>query len=217
VRTGIARRATSTSVRRTVRLRSSSGRQRSRIKMRGILTVALAGTLTCSGAGGRGDQSRTPSISVHPDTAGVGAQLERFLTAALESTPAGSSVFKDLQTCLPDAPSSVSLWVGDFRTPSFVWHGDTLVGQAPVVSIAEQKEDSTTTPRSVVFVRVRTDTLHWPMVFDSTSGRWKVCGFSTEGYDLGSYGLPTNTRFVPTTETRATLRARADSLRRSPR
>lgn len=185
--------------------------------MRGILTLALAGALTCGRPEGRGNEAPTRAIAVHPDTTGVGSQLERFLTAALETTPATPTIFKDLQTCLPDAPASVSLWLGSFRPQSFEWRGDTLVGQAAVVSIAEQKEDSTTTPRSVVFARLRTDTLHWPMVFDSASGRWKVCGFSMEGYDLGSYGLPTNTRFVPVTETRATLLARADSVRRSAR
>ena len=183
--------------------------------MRGILTLALVVAVTCSNSGRRGAQApATLEFSSHPDTTGAGAQFERFLTAALETTPASQVLFTDLQTCLPDAPASTSLWVGDFRTPSVVWRGDTLIGQALVVSVAEQKEDSTVTPRSIVHARVRTEMLHWDMVLDSTSVLWKVCGFSKEGYDLGGYGLPANTRFVPSTETRATLIARADSLRK---
>jgi hypothetical protein len=185
--------------------------------MKLALTFAVSGMLACANPGGQTRELGRASASSQADTTGVGSQFTRFLTAALETTPARPDLFKDLQACLPDAPATASLWVGDFRIEPFEKHGDTLVARAQVTSVAEQKEDSATTPRFVVYARVKSEMLHWPMVLDSVSRTWKVCGFSEEGYDLGGYGLSTNTRFVPDNETRQSLLARVDSLRKAVR
>ena len=92
------------------------------------------------------------------------------------------------------AEVSPSLWVGDYQILSVDRRNDTLVVAAAVTSVAEEGGSRVVANRFVVRPRIRTDTLHWRVVRD-TSGDFLVCGFALEDVDLGGFGRPDNVDF----------------------
>lgn len=88
--------------------------------------------------------------------------------------------------------------------------GDTVIGRAAVVTVAEQSADRRAPGRYVARLRVRTDTLEWDVVPDAEAGRWYVCN----GLRFGYYGPDSLTTWRPTMFSYRAARALADSLGR---
>ena len=65
----------------------------------------------------------------------------------------------------------------------------------------------------VMGVRVESDTLHWPMVRDSITGRWGACGFPREGYVFMRMIAGPDTRWDPPGASWAAIAAASDSVR----
>lgn len=155
--------------------------------------------------------------SVDPATArSVVAAADSFLQQYVETTAKRSSgpVRYWTGVCAL-AEVTPSLWVGDYQLLSVGRRNDTLVVAVAVTSVAEEGESRGVANRFVVRPRIRTDTLHWRVVRDS-SGDFLVCGFALENVDLGGFGRPDNVDFEGGSSPRK-LRQQADSLRSARR
>ena len=182
-----------------------------------IAPLLLATIVGCSGDR-RASEAHQPHAEQRPDSVdpatarSVMAVADSFLAQYVETTAKRSpSVVQYWMGKCAQAEVSPSLWVGSYRVLSVGRRQDTLIVAAAVTSVAEEAGSLRVANRFVVRPRIRTDTLHWRVVQD-TSGKFVVCGFALEDVDLGGFGRPDNVDFESGASP-GSLRRQADSLR----
>lgn len=150
--------------------------------------------------------------AVTEDFAAERAVVDSFVWALSETGPHDPTLLSLLWACKPDGEAGLTYWVAWHRVLAAVAHRDTVEVMVEVLSVAEQQESSEGPYTSRVSPRIQTDTLSWRVIREA--GRPRVCGFSDQGIDLGSYGLPENTSYAEGAS-RALLLRQADSIRTS--
>jgi len=133
--------------------------------------------------------------------------LQAFLDASRESTQDRAAV-DSLVACGDDGQSffPTTLLAGYTLLP-FELRGDTIVGRAEVVTVAEQDLDRRATDRFVARERVRTDVLEWD-VLSVDADHWVVCN----GLRFGYRGVDSLTTWRPEGASYTTARRLADSI-----
>lgn len=181
-----------------------------------LLLPALAGVLACGG-------DTTPSV-VHdarvrdasalaaapPDsmTLATSAQVLRtFLEASRESTP-DPAALDTLTACGDDGTSYFpSTLLAGFTLLPFESRGDTIVGRAEVVTVAEVDVDRRTGSGFIARERIRTDVLEWDVIPED-DGRWIVCN----GLRFGAHSADSLTTWRPEGGSYERVRHIADSI-----
>jgi len=155
--------------------------------------------------------SAAPASAVAASAALVSA--ESALAAYLEASREGSPTATALDTLLGcDARGAFVLPVtmlGAYRVlspPSGA--GDTLLGRAIVVTVAEQRADRRNRDHYLARQRLEEDTLEWDLV--RSGERWTVCN----GVQFGFHQPEDATTWFPLGASRATARRLADSVYR---
>ena len=154
---------------------------------------------------------RSQSASVSPaDSARMTAAqhaLKAFLDASRESTP-DPIALDTLGACGEGAQSyfPTTLLAG-YTLLAFESRGDTVVGRAEVVSVAEQDIDRRAADRFIARQRVRSDVLEWDVIPDG-EGHWAVCN----GLRFGYHGADSLTTWRPDGASYGTARRLADSI-----
>ena len=87
------------------------------------------------------------------------------------------------------------------------FRGDTIIGRAEVVTVAEQDIDRRAQDRFVARQRVRSDVLEWDVYADE-SGRWVVCN----GLRFGYRGVDSLTTWRPDGASYESAMRQADSI-----
>lgn len=133
--------------------------------------------------------------------------LQAFLDASRESSQDRAAV-DSLVACGDDGQSffPTTLLAGYTLLP-FELRGDTIVGRAEVVTVAEQDLDRRATDRFVARERIRTDVLEWD-VLSVDADHWVVCN----GLRFGYRGVDSLTTWRPEGASYATARRLADSI-----
>lgn len=187
-----------------------------------LATFAVA--VVVSGCDRRSDTNRTMSEQVAPTTSGsvlpdttpvpvttnVAAAervLREYLDASRESTLDPATTIA-LTACGDGGQSffPTTLLAGYTLLP-FETRGDTVVGRAQVITVAEQDIDRRNGGRFLARQRVRHDILEWD-VYLSDSGEWVVCN----GLRFGYTGADSLTTWVPTGASYVSARRLADSI-----
>ncbi len=155
-------------------------------------------------------QGATAIASPPPDSATLAAAqhvLRVFLDASRESTP--DAVTLDTLGACGDVGTSFfpSTVLAAYSLLPFEFRGDTIVGRAEVVTVAEQDIDRRVANRFVARQRVRSDVLEWDVVPEA-SGRWTVCN----GLRFGYRGADSLTIWRPDGATYQSARRLADSI-----
>lgn len=133
--------------------------------------------------------------------------LQAFLSASREST-ADPAALDTLGACGDGGQSYFpTTMLAGFTLLPFETRGDTIVGRAEVVTVAEQDVDRRAPNRFVARQRVRSDVLEWDVLADD-EGRWVVCN----GLRFGYRGTDSLTTWRPDGASYATARALADSV-----
>jgi hypothetical protein len=180
-------------------------------KIRMIGAVLLLGA--CAGERAP-NGSAAPAAAVAPSAArGAPGSPEAALAAYLEASREGSATAGALDTLLGcDARGAFVLPVtmlGAYRVLPAGGAGDTLLGRAVVVTVAEQRADRRDRDRYVARQRVEEDTFEWDLV--RGDGRWTVCN----GVQFGFHQPDDATTWFPLGASRATARRLADSVYRA--
>ena len=97
-------------------------------------------------------------------------------------------------------------WPDELSPPSGA--GDTLLGRAIVVTVAEQRADRRNRDHYLARQRLEEDTLEWDLV--RSGERWTVCN----GVQFGFHQPEDATTWFPLGASRATARRLADSVYR---
>ena len=155
-------------------------------------------------------QGATAIASPPPDSATLIAArhvLRVFLDASRESTP--DPVTLDTLGVCGDGGTSFfpSTVLAAYSLLPFESRGDTIVGRAEVVTVAEQDIDRRVANRFVARQRVRSDVLEWDVVPDA-DGRWTVCN----GLRFGYRGVDSLTTWRPDGATYQSARRLVDSI-----
>jgi hypothetical protein len=118
-------------------------------------------------------------------------------------------------TCVEEmyGDSFSSYWLARGRILDYQSQDDTLRARLELTTVAEQVPIKSGQYDSEVRARLKTDTLIMRLVPDKSRKRWQICGYLSNGYDLGSYGKPENVRYKPTSRTRPILLREVDSIR----
>ena len=184
---------------------------------RAVRMAGLMLTIGCAATSDRADRAdvrtaheTTPAAVVPLDSGLVLAAertLRQFLSASRESSPDRAAL--DTLTACGDAgnayfPSTV---LAAFTLLPFEAHGDTVVGRAEVITVAEQDIDRRVAQRFVARERVRTDVLEWDII-PTDEGGWVVCN----GLRFGYVGADSLTTWRPDGASYSTARKLADSI-----
>lgn len=115
-----------------------------------------------------------------PNDSAAKVAIDAYLKAAAYTAgPTPDS----LSTCDEDYSPDNRLALASFRVLGVQDIGDSIKAAAEVVSIARFAPANHAANRTDAVMGVRVDTLHW-MLGPTHTGRWIVCGYSTEGYDF---------------------------------
>lgn len=118
-------------------------------------------------------------------------------------------------TCEPEGATENMLALASWRILSSSMAGDTAVVAAEVVSTAEERQAPHIADMYTVDVRIRADTLHYPMLKDR-NGQWGICRWPYEGYGfLLANDPPEILIWRPASGSWAQVIALADSVRRA--
>jgi hypothetical protein len=133
--------------------------------------------------------------------------LRAFLDASRESTP-DPVALDTLAACGEGGQSyfPTTLLAG-YTLLAFESRGDTIIGRAEVISVAEQDIDRRVPDRFVARQRIRSDVLEWDVIPDG-DGRWSVCN----GLRFGYHGADSLTTWRPEGASYETARRLADSI-----
>lgn len=173
--------------------------------VRGIVALSLALVVV---GGGCNDSRSRPSQHAAPE---VEARLAEFLQASVESdTGPDPDLF---MACVPEGMTDRTLVLARYRVLHSTLERDAVYAAAEVTSVAEETQNPDVYAGYLATLRIRTDTLHWRMTRDSTSGKWGVCGYAVEGYGFGRYGRDSLTTWSPPGASSHAMRAIVDSLR----
>ena len=157
-----------------------------------------------------GGASIVATTSTPVDSASLTAAqhvLHQFLQASRETT-LNSTAADTLSACGDNGQSYFPTTVlAAYTLLPFESRGDTIVGRADVVSVAEQDIDRRMANRFIARQRVRHDVLEWDVIrVDDT--HWAVCN----GLRFGYRGVDSLTTWRPDGASYATVRALADSI-----
>ncbi|MCC6241643.1 MAG: hypothetical protein IT353_02325 [Gemmatimonadaceae bacterium] len=155
-------------------------------------------------------QASVPATPVVLDSVMVLAAeraLRQFLAASRESS--ADRVALDTLTSCGDAGNAYfpSTILAAFTLLPFEAHGDTVVGRAEVITVAEQDIDRRMANRFVARERVRTDVLEWDII-PADDGRLVVCN----GLRFGYAGADSLTTWRPEGTSYTSARRLADSI-----
>ena len=133
--------------------------------------------------------------------------LRAFLEASRESSP-DPVALDTLGACGEGGQSyfPTTLLAG-YTLLAFESRGDTVIGRAEIISVAEQDIDRRAPDRFVARQRVRSDVLEWDVIPDG-EGRWSVCN----GLRFGYHGADSLTTWRPEGASYETARRLADSI-----
>ena len=133
--------------------------------------------------------------SAPPDSAVVAVAervLRTFLDASRETTP-DPVALDSLGACGDDGQSYFpSTLLAGFTLLPFEARGDTIVGRAEVVTVAEIDVDRSAGNRFIARERVRSDVLEWDVIA-LDAGKWVVCN----GLRFGARGVDSLTTWRP--------------------
>lgn len=133
--------------------------------------------------------------------------LTRYLDASRESTPDAAAV-ASLTDCGEDGQSFFpSSLLAGYTVLNLDGLGDTLVGRAEVVTVAEQDVDRRQPNQFVARQRVRADVLEWDVIRNDDGG-WSVCN----GLRFGYRGADSLTTWRPEGASYASAKRLADSV-----
>jgi hypothetical protein len=200
-------------------------------RVAGLASLVAACTIAAGSIGACGPRDAAPSARATPrDTATAASALETVpadsaraapalaaLAAYLDASREGSatrSAVDTLAACEPSAAAYLPIaMLATYTLLPAEARGDTIVGRAVVVTVAEQDRDRLARGRYVARQRIRADTLEWDVIADPASGRWIVCNGLRFGYHEPD---SLTTWRMPGTSYRS-ARALADSIARIDR
>jgi len=153
----------------------------------------------------------TSAIASSPPDSSVMVAAQRVLTAYLDASRESTQDLAALDTLSacgdggqPYFPTTIlagySLLPPEFR-------GDTVIGRAEVVTVAEQDIDRRATNRFMARQRVRSDVLEWDVYADD-SGHWVICN----GLRFGYRGVDSLTTWRPEGASYESARHLVDSI-----
>jgi hypothetical protein len=149
-----------------------------------------------------------PARAASPGDLGA---AERALAAYLDASRDGSPTAGALDTLLGCGGRGAFVLpitlLGAYRVLPAAGAGDTVVGRAVVVTVAEQRADRRNRDRYLARQRVEVDTLEWDVVRGEDGG-WQVCN----GIQFGFHEAGDATSWFPLGASRASARGLADSL-----
>ena len=152
-----------------------------------------------------------PAAPAPPATAADLRAAESALAAYLDASRDGSATAAARDTLLGcDGGRAFVLPItilGAYRVLPASGAGDTLLGRAAVVTVAEQRFDRRNAGRYTARQRVEVDTLEWDLV-RRPGGGWWVCN----GLQFGFHGPDERTTWAPSGASRASARRAADSV-----
>ncbi len=164
--------------------------------------------LTADVAASRGAMTTRPVDSATLTTATH--VLRQFLQASRESTLNATAV-DTLSACGDSGQSYFPTTVlAAYTLLPFESRGDTIVGRAEVVSVAEQDIDRRTPNHFVARQRVRNDVLEWDVI-RVDDAHWAVCN----GLRFGYRGVDSLTTWRPDGASYTSMHALADSIAKS--
>ena len=153
-----------------------------------------------------------PAAPAPPATAADLRAAESALAAYLDASRDGSATAAARDTLLGcDGGRAFVLPItilGAYRVLPASGAGDTLLGRAVVVTVAEQRMDRRNRGRYLARQRVAEDTLEWDLVRGDDGAGWTVCN----GLQFGFHEPEDATTWFPLGTSRATARALADSV-----
>lgn len=151
------------------------------------------------------------STVVSPPVPATLETAQRVLRAFLDASRESSTDLRALDTlgACGDGGQSYfpSTMLAGYSLLPFEFRGDTIVGRAEVVTVAEQDIDRRDANRFVARQRVRADVLEWDVIPDA-DGRWTVCN----GLRFGYRGADSITTWRPDGATYQSARQLADSI-----
>jgi hypothetical protein len=144
----------------------------------------------------------------------VSRPAARALAAYLDASRDGSPTAATRDTLLGCGARGAFVlpiaMLGGYRVLPTRGTGDTLLGRAVVVTVAEQRADRRSRGRFLARQRVEVDTVEWDLVRDAT-GSWRVCN----GLQFGFHVPDDRTTWFPSGASYATARRLADSVYRA--
>lgn len=149
----------------------------------------------------------TTRVPVTANVAVAERVLREYLDASRESTLDPATTVA-LSACGDGGQSFFpTTLLGGYTLLPFETRGDTVVGRAEVITVAEQDIDRRSGGRFQARQRVRRDILEWD-VYNGESGEWVVCN----GLRFGYTGADSLTTWAPTGASYASARRLADSI-----
>jgi hypothetical protein len=177
----------------------------------GTLALATGLVLGACAAEPRAGGTASPPPPVRAASPGDLGAAERALAAYLDASRDGSPTAPALDTLLGcDARGAFVLPItllGAYRVLPASGAGDTLLGRAVVVTVAEQRADRRNRDRYLGRQRLEVDTLEWDLVRGEDGG-WQVCN----GIQFGFHEPEDATTWFPLGASRASARRLADSV-----
>lgn len=133
--------------------------------------------------------------------------LRAFLDASRESTP-DAGVLDTLSECGDGGRAYFpSTLLAGYTLLPFEFRGDTIVGRAEVVTVAEIDVDRRAKDRFIARERVRSDVLEWDII-PLDEGGWIVCN----GLRFGAQSADSQTTWRPEGASYLSARRLADSI-----
>lgn len=151
----------------------------------------------------------TNGMTTSPDSATLVASqhaLRAFLDASRE-TQRNQIALDSLGDCGDDAAYFPSTLLAGYTLLPFEARGDTVVGRAEVITVAEQDVDRRAADRFVARERIRHEVLEWDVI-PLPDDRWVVCN----GLRFGYRGSDSLTTWRPEGASYASARKLADSI-----
>jgi len=154
------------------------------------------------------DAREIASAPPDPETlASAEGAVRAFLDASRESTP-DRAALESLTACGDGGQTYFpSTLLAGYSLLPFETRGDTIVGRAEVVTVAEVDVDRRAGDRFIARERVRSDVLEWDVI-PVDDGRWVVCN----GLRFGARGVDSLTTWRPEGASYETARHLADSI-----
>jgi hypothetical protein len=161
-----------------------------------------------------GDSSLGASTGARPDSATIRAAetaLLHWLAASREGAASAGAAFAPTLPAA-DCGDGGGSWfpstlLADYTLLPSEFRGDTIVGRAEVLTVAEQDVDRRAANRFVARQRIQRTVLEWDVI-PTDDGHWAVCN----GLRFGYRGSDSLTTWRPDGASYQTARALADSI-----
>ncbi|MFL5614866.1 MAG: hypothetical protein ACJ796_14480 [Gemmatimonadaceae bacterium] len=142
-----------------------------------------------------------------PNDSAARVAIDAYLKAAAYTA---GPMPDSLSTCDEDYSPDNRLALASYQLLAVQDVGDSIKAAAQIVSVARfapAKHGN----RTDVIMGVRVDTLHWTLG-PTRTGRWIVCGYSSEGFDLTHFSDDPKFRWSPPGASAQAARRLADSV-----